>query len=141
MKRAVVDASVAAKWVVAEEWSEQASLLLACDTLCAPAHWLAEAVNVLWAKAARNELTQAAASERARALVQAPIESVPLPGLIEQALMQSLAHQITVYDSLYLVLAVARSMPLVTADAKLIRKISRDPRMRAHLQWVGDLCE
>ncbi len=48
MRAAVVDASVAAKGVAQEELTEQANALLAGVALCAPAHWQAEAVNVLW---------------------------------------------------------------------------------------------
>ncbi len=56
MSAVVVDASVAAKWVVEEAFSAQAASLLTGNTLHAPAHWLAEAVNVLGAKVARGEL-------------------------------------------------------------------------------------
>ena len=47
MIAAVVDASVAVKWVV-EEPDSAAAGVLAGPLLHAPAHWLAKAANVVW---------------------------------------------------------------------------------------------
>ena len=60
MKIAVVDASVAVKWVVDEEDADSAAwLLLNAGTLIAPAHWLAEATNALWTSCTlRGELSR-----------------------------------------------------------------------------------
>jgi predicted nucleic acid-binding protein len=138
VKSIVVDASVAVKWVVAEDFSDQADLLKG-SALCAPAHWQAEAVNVLWAKVYRGDLLPAGAIDRARMLMQAPIELVPLSPLMDEALKQSLAYGITIYDSLYLALAVARDIAFVTADRKLLQKLSGDPNLMALVRWVGDL--
>jgi predicted nucleic acid-binding protein len=138
VKRVVVDASVAVKWVVAEEFSEQAALLKG-NALCAPAHWQAEAVNVLWAKVYRGDLAPAGAVDRARMLMQAPVELMPLSSLMDEALRQSLAYGITIYDSLYLALALARGIVFVTADRKLLQKLSGDPSLMALVRWVGDL--
>jgi len=60
----VVDASVAAKWLVEEDHSAVAALLLDYDARPAPDHWKAEAVNVLWSKVVRGDLTAADAEER-----------------------------------------------------------------------------
>jgi predicted nucleic acid-binding protein len=138
VKSIVVDASVAVKWVVAEDFSDQADLLKG-SALCAPAHWQAEAVNVLWAKVYRGDLLPAGAIDRARMLMQAPVELVPLSPLMDEALKQSLAYGITIYDSLYLALAVARDIAFVTADRKLLQKLSGDPNLMALVRWVGDL--
>ena len=138
MKRVVIDASVAVKWVVAEDFSDQAGLLRG-SALCAPAHWQAEAVNVLWAKVYQGDLLPAGAIDRARMLMQAPVELVPLSSLMDEALKQSLAHRITIYDSLYLALAVARDIAFVTADRKLLQKLSGDSNLMALVRWVGDL--
>lgn len=73
MRQVVVDASVSAKWVVEEDHSAKAALLLQCDARHAPDHWLAEAINVLWSKAVRGELTAADMEERTIALLRAPV--------------------------------------------------------------------
>jgi predicted nucleic acid-binding protein len=139
VKAAVVDASVAAKWVVEEAHSGKAATLLDNTALHAPAHWLAEAVNVLWARSVRGMMTGAQALERAEVLAAAPVASVALTGLVQAAVTQSLACGITLYDSLYVALAIQRGIPLVTADRKLVRTLTQtavDPRL---IVWVGDL--
>lgn len=60
LRTAVVDASVAVKWVFAEDHLDAALRLLGqADSLLAPAHWLAEATNALWAKSIRGDLSEA----------------------------------------------------------------------------------
>ena len=73
MRQAVVDASVAAKWVVEEAYSAQVALLLAFDARHAPVHWRAAAANVLWSKVFRGDLTATDAEERMTVLLRAPI--------------------------------------------------------------------
>ena len=46
---------------------------------------------------------------------------------------------VTIYDALYVALAEQRDMPLVTADERLIRRLSRDPGLARLMVWVGDL--
>ena len=145
MSAVVVDASVAAKWVVEEEFSAQAASLLTGDTLHAPAHWLAEAVNVLWAKVARGQLAREEASIRAVALRQAPVRPAPLADFVEPALRLSLLLGVTVYNSLYIVLAQSLGASFVTADQRLIRKLAEasppsDIMLpEGMIRWVGDI--
>ena len=130
---------MAAKWVVDEEFSAQAASLLTDHTLHAPAHWLAEAVNVLWAKVARGRLGAEEASARAMALLRAPVRPAPLAGLVEPALRLSLLMGVTVYDSLYIVLAQSLDASFVTADERLIRKLSATSVPAHMIRWVGDI--
>ena len=139
MRAAVVDASVAAKWVAQEELTKQANALLTGIALCAPAHWQAKAVNVLWGRVHRGEWEAGIAGERASALMRAPVESVDLPGLMDQALRWSIDLRITIYDSLYVALAEARRLPLVTADRKLLAKMRRNPTLAPFAHWLGDV--
>lgn len=139
MRAAVVDASVASKWVAHEELTEQADALLAGVALCAPAHWQAEAVNVLWGRVHRGEWDAGTAGERASALMRAPVESVAVPGLMDRALRHSIDLRVTIYDSLYVALAEARRLPLVTADRKLLLKMRRSPALAALAHWLGDV--
>ena len=82
MKEVVIDASVAVKWVVAEDYSANAPLLLEYDTVQAPAHWRAEAVNVLRAKVFRGDLTATDAEERMLVLNRAPVVDAAIAGLV-----------------------------------------------------------
>jgi predicted nucleic acid-binding protein len=139
MKAVVVDASVATKWVVEEVHSDAATLLLAYDALHAPDHWHAEAVNVLWAKVFRGDLASADAEQRMSVLMRAPVIGTPIAGLMSRAFAISVARQITIYDSLYLALAEKLSIPVVTADAKLMRQLESDAALTNRMVWVGDL--
>jgi predicted nucleic acid-binding protein len=133
----VIDASVAAKWVVEEDYSANAALLLDYDTLHAPAHWRAEAVNVLWAKVFRGDLTAADAEQRMLVLNRAPVADTTIAGLLPRAFAISVAHSVTVYDSLYVALAEQRDIPLVTADERLIRRLSGDADLAKRMVWIG----
>jgi predicted nucleic acid-binding protein len=143
VKDAVVDASVAAKWVVAEDHSEQAASLLAWNRLHAPAHWRAEAVHVLWSKLFHGDLSAAEAEERMVVLMRAPVIDTPITGLLPRAFAISAALMITVYDSLYVALAEQRGIPLVTADMRLIRRLAGRHATAGgsagQVVWIGDL--
>lgn len=139
MKVAVVDASVAIKWVVEEEFSDQAGSLLTGTTLCAPAHWQAEAVNGIWGCVHRSSLSAEDARQRALILINAPVESVPLAALLDGALSLAVALRLTVYDSLYVALAKVRDIPLISDDQKLLRRMKAEPTLAALAQPLADL--
>ena len=119
MSSFVVDASVAVKWVVAERDSE-AAVRLAEHDLLAPELLIVEAGNALWSKGRRGELSDVEAADRLEALLVMPVLLVPSPGLAARALDLALGIGLTVYDALYLALAQARGVPLVTADRRLL---------------------
>jgi predicted nucleic acid-binding protein len=139
MREVVVDASVSAKWVIEEHDSDKAALLLAYDARHAPDHWQAEAVNVLWSKVFRGDLTAADAEERMMLLLRAPVVGTPIQELMPRAFAISVANMVTIYDALYVALAEKRNIPLVTADERLIRRMSGDITLAKQLVWVGDL--
>jgi predicted nucleic acid-binding protein len=135
----VVDASVCAKWVVEEDHSAEAISLLQYDARHAPDHWQAEAVNVLWSKVFKGDLTSSDAEERMMVLLRAPVAGTPVAGLMPRAFAISVANAVTIYDSLYLALAEKRNIPFVTADRRLIRRMASDAAFAQRLVWVGDL--
>ena len=139
MRAVVVDASVAVKWVVEEAHSDKAAVLLAYDAMHAPDHWQAEAVNVLWAKAFRGDLSMAEAEERMTVLMRAPVISSPIAGLMARAFAISAARQVTIYDSLYVALAEKLDVPMVTADERLVRSLASDAALGGRMVWLGDL--
>ncbi len=139
MEEAVIDASVAIKWVVAEPLSEQAISLLKGTRMCAPAHWQAEAVNGLWGWVYRGGMSAEDASDRASRLLDAPIAMTPLRSLLGRAFELSLAMRITIYNSLYVALAEVRGIPLVTNDRKLLRQMANDPALAPLAQPLASL--
>jgi len=136
---AVVDASVAVKWVMAEEHGESALRLLESGMgLTAPAHWLGEAVNAVWAAFRRGDLVEREAHERAAALAEAPVATVPLDKLVPAAMNIALRLALTVYDALYLALAEQEGAMLVTDDRRLLAAVRDDPRWSGSVIWIGD---
>ena len=120
----VVDASVAAKWVLPEPGSHQARRLLRRYQeeeidLVAPHLLLVEVGNVLWKRVRRQELTAADARICYRRLLDDSPVLLDDPNTHTAALELALAHGRTVYDSLYVALALERRCGLITADERL----------------------
>jgi predicted nucleic acid-binding protein len=127
----VVDASVALKWFVPEVSSAEAARLLdGSFELWAPDLLFPEFGNILWKKIARGEIGRNEARDVAAALRRVPLGVCPSSGLLDAALEIAIAYQRTVYDALYIALAVARGCALVTADARLARALSQGPLAR-----------
>jgi len=131
-ERLVVDASVAVKWVVPEPHSDQAAALLD-HTLVAPDLFFAECANVLWKKLRRGDLTEEEASIAARTLEQVDVVVVPSRAYLGRAVAIAAALEHPAYDAIYLAVAEAFGLRLVTADARLIRKMRQPPGTFSHL--------
>ncbi len=135
----VVDASVAIKWFLPEIHSDAALRLLAGEhTLHAPDLIFSEFGNVLWKRFRRGEISKKEAGAIIEALLALPLRVQSSQSLISLALEIACGVNRTVYDSLYLAAAMTYQFPLVTADAKLYRSVSKG-RFSAHLVWVEDL--
>ncbi len=141
MKAAVLDASVAAKWVLPEPHADRAlALLRTVQTLHAPAHWMAEAANALWARVViRRELGADEIRPRIAFLVGAPVQVTALSDILTEATALALELRSTVYDALYVALAEKLDLPLITADRKLCERAAAMPRFAERVVWIGDL--
>ena len=130
----VVDASVVVKWLVTEEFSEDAARPLdSGSTLVAPELVFAEAANALWAMRRRGDMADAV-----DALTTAPI-AVPLPMSRLAAAAAKLAVDIDhpVYDCFYLALAIRTGYPVATADARFHDKARAHPRVSDRIRHVA----
>jgi predicted nucleic acid-binding protein len=143
MKHAVIDASVAVKWVVEEEFSDAAErLLTAGTTMHVPAHWLAEATNAVTAYCVfRHLLSAEDTREKVAFLADTSIREHRLRDLSRSATDIALELGATTCDTLYLALAVELNAPFVTADRKLYERIKVDGRWLSHLCWVANIPE
>jgi predicted nucleic acid-binding protein len=116
----VVDASVAAKWVLDEDGSERANALRTEGGLIAPSLVAAEIGNALW-KAVRRGLAL-----RADALVAMEAALLPFDALVANEELHIRALELAIdlshpiYDCFYLALAEREGAPIVSADAKLL---------------------
>lgn len=115
----VIDASVAAKWVVEEDGSPAARRVLEQPgSLIAPDLLIAEVGNVLWKKQKRGSISSAQAREAIVWLPEFFDRLFDSATLATRALELAVSHDITVCDALYVVLAEAAGdgCQLVTAD-------------------------
>ncbi|CAA9436345.1 MAG: hypothetical protein AVDCRST_MAG78-2068 [uncultured Rubrobacteraceae bacterium] len=135
----VVDASVAAKWYVPEELSQEASRILEAGArgearLVAPSLLGPELGNVLWHRHRRGDVSQERVREAWAAFEAAPLSFIEMGRLMPAALEVALACGCTVYDGLYVALAEARrdeAATLLTADRKLVARLAGTPFAQA----------
>lgn len=122
----VVDASVAAKWVVPEPDSGKAEqLLLAKEDRIAPALVIAEVGNAIWKRARGGEMTVADAVYGLQTVVEAYSFLVPLEELAARATELAIELRHPIYDCFYLALAERERAPVVSADARLLEAAKR----------------
>jgi predicted nucleic acid-binding protein len=135
----VVDASVVIKWHVAEVHTAAALRLLdeSAPELHAPDLLYPEVGNILWKKIRRGEIAEDKARKIARLVVAAPVVVHASAPLLEAALEIANRTGRTVYDSLYVALAMLVHGRLMTADEKLANALKGGP-LAAHLLWVED---
>ncbi len=139
----VLDASVAAKWVLPatnEPLSAEAVRLLrsfaAGDVnLSVPDLFWPEIGNVLWKSAHLGRISEVAAGEAVEWLLALQIPTSPTQALLGDALTIAIACERTVYDSIYLALAVESGRPLLTADERLVNAAGA----RFPVRWLGSL--
>jgi predicted nucleic acid-binding protein len=125
----VVDASVAVKWFVPEKHSTEAIRLLdAGFRRHIPILLHTEFGQTIWKKVYRQkEIEEADGRSILRGLMTTALEVHPVTPLVEPAFDIALATGRTVYDSIYLALAVALRCKLMTADEKLYNALQASP--------------
>jgi predicted nucleic acid-binding protein len=135
----VVDASVAVKWFVPEEHSAEAIQLLDVGfRRHIPVLLHSEVGQTIWKKVhQRKEIEAGDGRLILRGLMVAAIELHAVTPLLEPAFDIALTTGRTVYDSIYLALAVALGCKLVTADQKLYDALRGGP-FNDDVLWVAD---
>lgn len=124
----VVDASLAVKWLAVEPDTEAANRLQdgwrqARSRVLAPNLLLTEVANALWQKVERRLLSPEDPVIHRPPVEWFPLEFVDDRGLLQDALDLALTHHLSVYDAVYVALAVRERAPLYTADAALRQRV------------------
>jgi predicted nucleic acid-binding protein len=139
----ILDASVAAKWLLppAGETLVAEALQLLADhkdgrlRIAVPDLFWIEAGNVLWKSVRRGLIPLSSAEKALQTLRECDFPTLPSQPLLNQAFALAAAFDRTVYDSVYVALAVASRFPLITADERLANALAA----RAPVRWLGSL--
>jgi predicted nucleic acid-binding protein len=139
----VVDASVAVKWCLPslrEELVAQAEELLASSRreevqFLVPDLFWVELANALWKAVRRNEISSNNAASAISFMRDLDIATVPSIDIVPQALDLAISHGRTVYDSLYVALAMQSKSEMITADERLADALAA----RFPVKWLGAL--
>ena len=137
----VLDASIAAKWMLPAkgELLRPAAFRLLDDYeagavgLLVPDIFWAECSNIVWKAVLQQRFSRADAESAMLSLVQRAIPTVSSATLLPEALPVAFNFGRSVYDSLYVALAVQAKKQLITADERLANALA------AHLpvKWLG----
>ncbi len=137
----VLDASVAAKWFLRlrEPFAQEALELLRryargeADFLV-PDLFFAEFANILWKAQQHGRCDAELANKAIREIIGQGFRTFQCSELIEPAIQIARAYRRTVYDCIYVALAVATKSEMVTADERLANSLAGLP-----VVWLGML--
>ena len=143
MNQCVLDASVAAKWLISdpsEELQQEARKLLTAHT---QGQLLFTVPNVFWAELSAVILKAARQMrmlpDDARASIQSlellTFTTVSSRSLLETAFSIAMAFRCSLYDCLYVALSQSLRYPVITADKRLVNSLGTV----FNVQWLGTL--
>lgn len=126
MKKAVVDASISASWILPDEESDRAEALLECIqkrsvVLVLPMLWYYEMLNVIRTAQRRGRIKRASLKNARAFIDRLPVHKCDSPDAFARQRMLELAlrYGLSGYDAAYLELAQRFVIPLYSADARL----------------------
>jgi len=126
----IVDASVGIKLFLAEDGSDAADRLfdeLAADPparFYVPDLYFVECGNILWKYVHHFGYSVDSARQDVADLLALHLRTVSTADLLLPAFELALRFDMTAYDACYVALAQQLSLPLITADTMLIRKLA-----------------
>lgn len=143
MSVVVVDASVAAKWFLPEKGETLADEALRLLRRYArgeirfvvPDLFWAEVANIFWKAIRQGRYTKTLAETALASLEQNKLTTVPSLTLLKSAFGIATAFNRTVYDSLYVALAIDLNVHFVTADERLANALAAS----LPVTWLGSV--
>ena len=130
--RLVVDASVAVKWLIAEEGSDEAlALAESGDEMHAPRLMASEIANALWRKARLGEIARGEAGAMMAAVPAMPVRWSADEEICASGVRLALALDRPVYDCVYLALAHRIGARVITADLRFANALASTEHGRA----------
>ncbi len=137
----VLDASVAAKWFLSakdERLTDEALALLRKFVqgevrFIVPDLFWAEIASAFWKAIRLGRFDKSSAQEALSYLANCDLPVYPTATLLDRAFHIATAFDRSVYDSLYVALAVRSGAPLITADERLANVLAA----RFPVKWLG----
>lgn len=141
MTALVLDASVATKWAIpsAKETLAAESLQLLKRytegdiNFIVPDIFWAEVGNVLWKGVRQRRWPQAVAERATLDMRNRNFFTVPSQELLPEAIKIAFVHDRSVYDCLYVALAIQFKIEMITADERLANALAA----RLPVKWLG----
>ena len=141
MSLVVVDASVAAKWFLPEDREALVSQALALldeydrdeVRFMVPDLFFVETASAIWKAVRVGRVSRAFGDQALVLLTQRKFPTVPSLKLLDKAFQLAADHGRTVYDCLYVALAVQTNAQLITADERLANSLAA----RFPVKWLG----
>ncbi len=121
MTRLVVDASVAAEYLLRTAAGQRLEAVLASAELLAPALLDVEVFSVLRRAVLQNRLEEHRARLALQDLADWPVERISHAGLLREAWKHR--HNVSSFDAFYVAVAALYEAPLLTADGPLCRAV------------------
>jgi predicted nucleic acid-binding protein len=120
MAEYIVDASVVMHYLISDTYTVNAKAFFnsvtSQDRLLVPEFCLMECANVLWKQVRFFGMSQPDAEDLLRDLNRLPLKRTPVKRLLRTALVIGLRHQLAIYDSAYIALALQSNVALLTVD-------------------------
>ena len=143
MKSLVVDASVAIKWMLASPNERLVPQAVALHErfvrreleIAVPDLFWSEVANVVWKSIRTQSISRADGESALRALTQDDYLTVRCLGFMQSALDIAVKYGRSVYDGMYVALAMQTKTELITADEKLVNALAGNLPVR----WLGAL--
>ncbi|HSS98998.1 MAG TPA: type II toxin-antitoxin system VapC family toxin [Terriglobales bacterium] len=137
----VVDASVAAKWIMPasiEPFAQQADDLFknykqGQVELVVPDLFWSELGNILWKGVRRKLISADAADISLQRMTTHNFTTIPSQSVLSRALSIAISFDRSIYDSIYVALAVSQKAQLITADEKLANALAA----YFPIKWLG----
>ena len=131
MPALALDTSVAAAWVLDDEnepYADAAFVSPLISGWLAPRFWHIEMRNVLLTAERRNRMSSARAAQHLATLAALRIDTDDQTDL-NAAYELAKVHVLSIYDAVYLELALRRDVPIATLDGRLRRAAQSEGRL------------
>jgi len=126
----IVDTSIIVQALITDTHTPNVKALFRAwkpeDSLIIPEFCILECTNVLWKYVRFHGMLQSTAETLIQHLEGLPLTIHSTNGLLNRSIQVGLAHQLAIYDSIYIALAEKLSFPLITDDSKQTKAASAE---------------